>query len=307
MTLEYLNICQYNRAGGPLKYLQELEQFRADTSSLPVLVMADSLIRKKLYRLQSEQRESFSTFSEALLEAITNHKYLWNDARTKAALVPASSVPRSTLKEDGVGDHSRLQSAEKSSAPRSEKRKRQRERNKALLKEAKAAKSVKRTRQRSRPWPGTRGSLTASGNPSPRLPTRSRGPRGAITSIHQWVAQWETNAGSSTRAWSAGQLTRWWATTEQHQVRLPQFAEGRRMKSLRIRHGKSPDGPFGGLFSDQKVDNFSWKFLRDRLCSHRLSQRRVFLPCRQWRSRRMSSCVKRSISLIPRWFSTSNC
>ena len=144
MTLEYLNICQYNRAGGPLKYIQELEQFRSDTSSLPVLMMADSLIRKKLYRLQSEQRESFGTFSEALLEVITNHKYLWNDARMKAALVPASSVPKTTLKDEGVGDHLRLESPEKSAAPRSEKKKRQRERHKALLKEAKAAKLVKK-------------------------------------------------------------------------------------------------------------------------------------------------------------------
>ena len=145
MALEYLNICQYDRAGGPLKYIQELEQFRADTTcSLPILMMADSLIRKKLYRLQSEQRESFGTFSEALLEVITNHKYLWNDARTKAALVPAASVPKSTLKDEGVGDHLRLESPEKSAAPRSEKRKRQRERHKALLKEAKAAKSVKK-------------------------------------------------------------------------------------------------------------------------------------------------------------------
>ena len=144
MTLEYLNICQYNRAGGPLKYIQELEQFRSDTSSLPVLMMADSLIRKKPYRLQSEQRESFGTFSEALLEVITNHKYLWNDARMKAALVPASSVPKTTLKDEGVGDHLRLESPEKSAAPRSEKKKRQRERRKALLKEAKAAKLVKK-------------------------------------------------------------------------------------------------------------------------------------------------------------------
>eukprot|EP00434_Breviolum_minutum_P043455 symbB.v1.2.038741.t1/scaffold6153.1/size20491/1 len=44
--------------------------------------------RKKtpFYRLQSEQRETYGSFQEALLEVINNHKYLWNDARTKAVL-----------------------------------------------------------------------------------------------------------------------------------------------------------------------------------------------------------------------------
>lgn len=51
---------------------------------------------------------------------------------------------KSSGKEDGLGDQSRLESPEKTSSPRSEKRKRQRERTKALLKEAKAAKSVKK-------------------------------------------------------------------------------------------------------------------------------------------------------------------
>ena len=60
--LEYLNICQYSRKEGPLKYIQELEQFRADTSSLPVLMAADALITKKLYRLQSEQERSVHHF-----------------------------------------------------------------------------------------------------------------------------------------------------------------------------------------------------------------------------------------------------
>ena len=144
MTLEYLNICQYSRKDGPLRYLQELEQFRADTSSLPVLMTADSLIRKKLYRLQSEQREQFGTFSEALLEVVTNHKYLWNDARTKAALVPVSNIAKVAARDEGVGDHLRMESPEKSAAPKSDKRKRQRERTKALLKEAKAQKAVKK-------------------------------------------------------------------------------------------------------------------------------------------------------------------
>ena len=86
MALEYLNICQYSRAAGPLRYIQELEQFRVECPSLPFLQLADSLVRKKAYRLQAEQRETYPTYQLALLEVLDNHKYLWNDARTKAQL-----------------------------------------------------------------------------------------------------------------------------------------------------------------------------------------------------------------------------
>ena len=124
MTLEYLNICQYSRKEGPLKYIQELEQFRADTSSLPVLMAADALIRKKLYRLQSEQRDQFTTFSEALTEVINNHKYLWNDARTKAEELregrrPGRSIQAGVTWEDSitkVGEEEAAEREDQSSA-----------------------------------------------------------------------------------------------------------------------------------------------------------------------------------------------
>ena len=86
IALEFLNICTYSRAAGPLKYMQELEQFKAECPGLPYLLAADSLVRKKVHRLQAEQRELYSTFEAALLEVLNNHKYLWNDARTKAVL-----------------------------------------------------------------------------------------------------------------------------------------------------------------------------------------------------------------------------
>ena len=47
---------------------------------------ADRAIRKKIYRLLSEQRATYTAFSQALLEVLNNHKYLWNDARTSATL-----------------------------------------------------------------------------------------------------------------------------------------------------------------------------------------------------------------------------
>ena len=51
MALEFLNICTYSREAGPLKYLQELEQFRSDCPGLPFVMAADTLIRKKVFRL----------------------------------------------------------------------------------------------------------------------------------------------------------------------------------------------------------------------------------------------------------------
>ena len=86
MSLEYLNICAFSRAEGPLKYLQELEQFRSECPGLPFLMAADRAIRKKIFRLLSEQRATYTAFSQALLEVLNNHKYLWNDARTSVTL-----------------------------------------------------------------------------------------------------------------------------------------------------------------------------------------------------------------------------
>ena len=115
MALEYLNICPYSRATGPLMYLQQLEQFRAECPGLPFVLMADTLIRKKVFRLQAEQRDTFATFQAALLDVLTNHRYLWNDARTKATLAsnevrkdmeahkqarPAQEAVRPTLDKD---------------------------------------------------------------------------------------------------------------------------------------------------------------------------------------------------------------
>ena len=57
--------------------------------------------RKKIpfYRLQSEQRETYGSFQEALLEVINNHKYLWNDARTKAVLAKVERKEHDPVRE----------------------------------------------------------------------------------------------------------------------------------------------------------------------------------------------------------------
>eukprot|EP00913_Durusdinium_trenchii_P011418 g10723.t1 len=86
VALEYLNICDFSYAAGPLRYLSELEEWRHGHRGLALLLTVDTLIRKKVYRLNADQRKSFPTFSGALVEVLTHHKQLWNDARSSAEL-----------------------------------------------------------------------------------------------------------------------------------------------------------------------------------------------------------------------------
>ena len=86
IALEYLNICEFTVKDGPLKYLSELEEWRHENRGLALLLSVDSLIRKKVHRLNSDHRKSYPTFKSALLEVLANHKQLWNDARSGAEL-----------------------------------------------------------------------------------------------------------------------------------------------------------------------------------------------------------------------------
>ena len=86
VALEYLNICDFTTDQGPLKYLSELEEWRYENKGLALLLAADSLIRKKVHRLNHDHRKQYPTFSSALKEVLLNHKQLWNDARSSAEL-----------------------------------------------------------------------------------------------------------------------------------------------------------------------------------------------------------------------------
>ena len=72
ITLEYLNICEFTNAAGPLKYLAELEEWRHENRGLALLLTVDTLIRKKVHRVSSDQRKQFTNFSAALLEVLTH-------------------------------------------------------------------------------------------------------------------------------------------------------------------------------------------------------------------------------------------
>ena len=66
--------------------MAELEEWRHENKGLALLLAVDSLIRKKVHRLNHDQRKRFPTFSVALVEVLNNHKQLWNDARSSAEL-----------------------------------------------------------------------------------------------------------------------------------------------------------------------------------------------------------------------------
>ena len=62
VALEYLNICEFSTAAGPLRYISEIEEWRHENKGLALLLAVDTLIRKKVYRLNYDQRKQFSTF-----------------------------------------------------------------------------------------------------------------------------------------------------------------------------------------------------------------------------------------------------
>ena len=146
VALEYLNICDFSVAQGPLKYLEELEEWRHENRGLALLLTVDTLIRKKVSRLLSDHRKKYPTYSAALIEVLTNHKQLWNDARSSAELdkfkqAAHSSAPATPPR----GEKKRT----RSSSPvvktaRARKNKQRREKQKEALKAARAAQIEKK-------------------------------------------------------------------------------------------------------------------------------------------------------------------
>ena len=146
VALEYLNICDFSVAQGPLKYLEELEEWRHENRGLALLLTVDTLIRKKVARLLSDHRKRYPTFSAALLEVLTNHKQLWNDARSSAELdkfkqAAQSSAPTTPPR----GDKKRQRSTSPPvKTARAKKNKARRERMKEALKATRTNQSDKK-------------------------------------------------------------------------------------------------------------------------------------------------------------------
>eukprot|EP00971_Amphidinium_carterae_P342341 6481617-Amphidinium_carterae.3 len=83
-----------NKAGGALDYLEELERRRLDNPGLTYLITADRVIRQKVAKLLTDERNRVHSFSEALHEVLHQHQYLWNDARAIAQELTAGGVKR---------------------------------------------------------------------------------------------------------------------------------------------------------------------------------------------------------------------
>ena len=144
VALEYLNVCEFSTASGPLRYISEIEEWRHENKGLALLLAVDTLIRKKVYRLNYDQRKQFPTFSAALVEVLTNHKQLWNDARSSAELdkfkQAGQQAPETPVRgtKRSISDE---ESTTKKPSARAKKNKARRERQKALLQKAKASTS----------------------------------------------------------------------------------------------------------------------------------------------------------------------
>ena len=141
VALEYLNICEFTTAAGPLRYLAELEEWRHENKGLALVLTVDTLIRKKAHRLNYDQRKTFPTFSSALVEVLTNHKQLWNDARPSAELDKFKQAGQQAPETPSKGTKRALSEDESTppkASPRAKKNKARRERQKALLAKAKA-------------------------------------------------------------------------------------------------------------------------------------------------------------------------
>ena len=146
VALEYLNICEFSYKAGPLQYLSDLEEWRHENRGLALLLSADSLIRKKVYRLNSDHKQTYPHFSDALKEVLQHHKQLWNDARSSAELdkfKQAHSSAPATPPRTGGRKRSRSRTPP-APTPKARKNKARRERAKQQLKALKGSQETKK-------------------------------------------------------------------------------------------------------------------------------------------------------------------
>lgn len=128
-------------------------KWRHENRGLALLLTVDALIRKKVYRLNSDHKQTYTTFSAALLEVLRHHKQLWNDARSSAELdkfKQAHQTAPSTPPEGG----GKKRSCSRSGTPprptaKARKNKQRRARQKEQLKQLKAGSSETKKNQAS--------------------------------------------------------------------------------------------------------------------------------------------------------------
>ena len=83
VALEFLSICVFNDADGPLLYVRKLCEHRREAPGLQSLLIADRLIRKEVFRLNTDERTKYPTFSSALLFVLNHCQWIWDKARAE--------------------------------------------------------------------------------------------------------------------------------------------------------------------------------------------------------------------------------
>ena len=97
VALEYLVVCEFSIKDGPITYIKELQAFRRETPGVASWVLADGLFRKEIARLTSDERSTFTSFSQALLHVLQNCKHFWFKAKSEAILASMLQTAGSAL------------------------------------------------------------------------------------------------------------------------------------------------------------------------------------------------------------------
>ena len=102
MTLEYLNICSFNLSDGPIRYFQALQHFRRKLPGMGALLRVDKLVRSKVAELCLDQKDSYATFSDALIHVLDHCHYIWDEARVDMMLLTprGSKRPATDLQDE---------------------------------------------------------------------------------------------------------------------------------------------------------------------------------------------------------------
>ena len=207
MALEYLNICEFWQAAGPLKYLSELEEWSHEHRGLAALLSADTVIRK---------RSTSSTMTRGRASQ-RSARLCWRCSRTTSSS-GTTLVRQLSLRSSGKRNMSRQrhprsepdqlrQSRLQKEPSARQKNKARREKRKALLKQAKSAAKSSSDKQKDRETKGRRDSRVPEKERSKIMLFTYSGKRGVHSTTACSAAGSAIRTGQSTSACSVGVIT----------------------------------------------------------------------------------------------------
>ena len=174
VALEYIVVCKFSVKDGPISYIKELQAFRRETPGLAFLVLADKLFRKEVARLTSDERGTFTSFSQTLLHVLQNCKHLWIKAKSEATLASlfqaAGSAPGTP---SGGGKRSRdadLETSRSDATPSKRKKKQAAQANRASVKSSGGDEAAQKAKKETAPKTSTAVVLHSSFGSKPKIP-----------------------------------------------------------------------------------------------------------------------------------------